>query len=79
MLEVFGCGRIPSQPKTKQALAKDMLQAMKAADWGYIGAISGLYRGYIGIMESKMETTMIGDGAGVEEGLVLRGYKPYRA
>ena len=39
MLKVLGCGRIPSQPKTKQALAKDMLQAIKAADWGYIGAI----------------------------------------
>ena len=30
-------------------------------------------------MENEMETTMIRDGAGVEEGLVFRGYKLYRA
>ena len=27
---------------------------------GYIGYILGLYRGYIGIMENKMETTIMG-------------------
>ena len=26
--------------------------------WGIIGYILGLYRGYIGIMEKKMETTL---------------------
>ena len=35
-------------------------------DDGYIGNISGLYRGYIGIMENEMETTILGRGL-VEE------------
>ena len=29
-------------------------------DWGYIGVMLGLYRGYFGIMEKKLETTIMG-------------------
>ena len=29
-------------------------------DWGYIGVMLRLYRGHIGIMEKKLETTIMG-------------------
>ena len=31
---------------------------METTIMGYIGIILGLYRGYIGVMEKKMETTI---------------------
>ena len=35
---------------------------METITMGYIGLYRGLYRGYLGIMEKKMETTIWGLG-----------------
>ena len=40
---------------------------------GNIGVILGLYRVYIGIMEKKMETTILQGYIGLSQGLGFRG------